>query len=146
MDEIATKRKVVVLTDDEKYIIYCYAVKNHCISQNGEYWKFRVQPSEIANEINDSRILERKISGHHAKASITEVIEWEYRFNKFPEPQETAEIEQLKIKCTRNENEAAKLKLENEKLQKMIKETITNYETIFKQQKDKIDKIKNIIN
>lgn len=110
MDEVKKKTRQF-LTNDEKWAIYKYCIENHCISQNGAGIKFRVSQTIAADEINGANILNRRITSYHINNSVMEIVEWEQRFNKFPEPQETAELEQMRIQHIKDVNEIEKLKL-----------------------------------
>lgn len=143
MDEVKKKTRQF-LTNDEKWAIYKFCIENHCISQNGSGVKFRVTQTIAADEINAARILNRKITSYHINNSVMEIVEWEQRFNKFPEPQETAELEQMRIQHIRDINEIEKLKLAIVGLQNEINKN-KEYKAINNELIAKMDKAINIL-
>lgn len=143
MDEMKKKPRQF-LTNDEKWAIYKFCIEHHCISQNGAGIKFRVTQTMAADEINAAKLLGRSITAYHVNTSVVDVIEWETRFNKFPEPQETMDMQQMKIQHVKDITEIERLKLVIENLQKQINKN-ENYEEINKRLLEKINKIKIIL-
>lgn len=107
------RKQAVKLNDDDKHKLYKYVVEQHCLAQDGELYKFRVKPKDIAEEINKCGLFGgRKISPYHVKDAVEEVIDWQVRLSKLPvQPIETAELEQLKIFKIKAVKEIEDLKL-----------------------------------
>lgn len=133
------KKSRQFLTDDERWAIYKYCIENHCLFQNGDSFKFRVSQSVAADEINTRGILNRKITSYHVNSSVFDILEWERRFQKFPEPQETMEMDMLKVQHTKDINEIETLKQRVKELEKEIHATKHNAYTAAQLQ-DKINK------
>lgn len=110
----ANRKAPVKLSADEKYMVYKYAVENHCLAQEGDLYKFRVAPERVAHEVNlvIKALNGRQINGYHVKDAVETVVDWQGRLNKVPAvPIETAELEQLKIFKIKATREIEELKL-----------------------------------
>ena len=109
------RKSPVRLTPDEEYIVYKYAVENHCLAQDGDLFNFRVEPARVAKEINmhlNKVFAGREIRAGHVKGSVESVIGWQARLGKLPVvPIETAELEQLREGKIRMIKELEGLKL-----------------------------------
>lgn len=115
----AIKKSRVNLSDDEEYKIFKYCVENRCIALIDKEMFWRMEQAKIAAEINNTPILTgRKIKGSHVRNAVNRVIGWINRLEKeMPVLQETAEIEQLKIKDIKNTKEIEELKYKIEQLE-----------------------------
>ena len=89
----------VRLSNKEKYMVYKYAIEQHCIIQDGADYEFRVSAMKIAKEINNTKsLISKRINSHHILQAVSEIVEWQEMMGKLPAiPQETAELEQLRI-------------------------------------------------
>ena len=114
------RKSPVRLEDDEKYAVYKYVIENHCVIQNGETFSFRVQPSQIANEMNILGLI-RIINQHHVKEAVDKVISWQKRLNKIPVvPKETVEVDMLKVENAKKTRELVEAQTALENCKKML--------------------------
>lgn len=121
------RKSPVRLNDHQKYTIYKYVIENRCVSQNGEDYSFRVERKRVAQEMNLLKILSVPINAHHISDAVEKVINWQKLLDKIPAvPQETVEMEMLKIDNSRKakEIEELKLKLEQTMTDRMLQSQV----------------------
>lgn len=105
-----TRKSPVRLNDEQKYAVYTYAIENGCVYQKGEDITIRVEPSLVAKEINQDKILEVIINGHHVTEALSRVINWQKRLKLLPVmPIETVQMDMLKIEMSKKDKELAAL-------------------------------------
>lgn len=131
---MSDRKPAKFLSDEEKYEIYKYAIENRCLFQNNENFEYRVSATQIARELCTLGKV-TNITSHHVQESIKKVINWQKILDKLPAvPQETVELDQLKIKNTRAVREIEELKAKIENLEK----------NLSKQNNDASEKLKRI--
>lgn len=118
------RKNPVRLSNDEEYAVYKYCIEHHCLRQIEDLFAFRVQPTEIAREINSTyskMVAGREINAHHVKTAVDRVIAWQQRLGKEIIPQETVEMEMLREDNTRKTRQIEELKVSCENGDKALK-------------------------